>query len=447
MRTILFIILPFPSHYFVAFGVARYLKENGYRVIFTGEDQQMKLVENEGFEFQKLLYFTQYKRFNLQTFVALFLKTILDKSFVKNRYIEFYNSILELKSLYKKNNPDLIFIDHHLGEYALLLQNYNSRIVILNTKLSCYQSSGIPPLGVGWVSKNGFFDKIRAQFDWMKLSFTRTQKNILEYLAFLGKTDKLFFKRLSKKKSIKWGDFFEENSSTYNIVKHIPKLITYPKCIEYSFKKLFPDEFYIEMPFQKNEESYFSEGYNNVIELIKNKKKENGNIKVVYCALGTISNNVRKRANLILAKVIDAIRDLPNTILILADNTITESQITTKENIFIFKKIPQLHMLLYADLMITHGGLNSISECIQAKVPMLTCPLIKRVDHFGNSARVVANGFGLKVDIEVDTVNIIRAKIQYLLSSNCFKREIHNKHTLNDTNIDSFINELLLKNK
>ena len=447
MKTVIFIILPFSSHYYVAFGTAHYLKKNGYRVIFTCKENQMKLVEDEGFEFQKLLYFSEFKKLNLRTLVSLFLKTILDKSFVKNRYREFYDCVLELKSLYKNFNPDLIFIDHHLGEYAIFSQNYNSKITILNTKLSCYQSIGIPPLGVGWVSKNRFFDKIRAEFNWFRLRLRHKQKSVLEWLAFAGKNDKAFFKRWAKKHGVVWDDFFEENSSTYNIVKYVPKLIIYPKCIEYPFKKLFKDEFYIEIPFQKNENSYFSESYNEVIELIKSKKKQDKNIKVVYCAFGTISGNVRKRADLLLTKVVDAINDLPNVILILVNNTMAESRIMANENVFIFEKVPQLHILKYTDLMITHGGLNSISECIQANVPMLTFPLIKKVDHFGNSARVVANGFGLKGDIETDTVNVIRAKIQNLLSKKCFKNELQKRHTLNETNIDSFINGLFLKNK
>lgn len=440
-------MLPFPSHYFVAFGTANYLKKEGYRVVFTGEEKVRTLIENEGFEFQKFQYITEYQKLDFKIWIALLLKTILDKLYTKQRYKDFYSSILELNRLYKSLNPELILIDHHIGEYALFLKRYNSKIVILNTKLSCYKSKGIPPLGIGWVSKNSFKDKIRAEFDWLALKLKCYKKKSIECLVFVGKSDSFFYKRWAKKYNIVWNDFFEEKSSTYNIVKNIPKLITYPKCIEYPFKEVFVDEFYIETPFQKNEEKYFSERYNDVIELIKNKRKQDENIKIVYCALGTLSSNVRKRADLLLTKVVDAVNDLPNVILILVNNTMTESRIIANENVFIFEKVPQLHILQYTDLMITHGGLNSISECIQAKVPMLTFPLIKKVDHFGNSARVVANGFGLKGDIETDTLNVIRAKVQNLLRNKCFKNELQKRHTLNETNIDSFINGLFLKNE
>ncbi|MEZ4900626.1 MAG: glycosyltransferase [Spirosomataceae bacterium] len=53
----------------------------------------------------------------------------------------------------------------------------------------------------------------------------------------------------------------------------------------------------------------------------------------------------------------------------------------------------------HADLMITHGGLNSVCECLQVGVPMLLCPLGHTADH-GNAARVVYHGWGLLYDVQ-----------------------------------------------
>ena len=446
MRTILFIMLPFPSHYFVAFGTANYLKKEGYRVVFTGEEKVRTLIENEGFEFQKFQYITEYQKLDFKIWIALLLKTILDKSYTKQRYKDFYSSILELNRLYKSLNPELILIDHHIGEYALFLNRYDSKIVILNTKLSCYKSKGIPPLGIGWVSKNSFKDKIRAEFDWLVLKLKCYKKKSIECLVFVGKSDSFFYKRWAKKYNIIWNDFFEEKSSTYTIIKHIPKLITYPHCIEYPFKDFFLDEWYIETPFQKNESEYITVAYQEILEKILNKKENN--LKIIYCALGTISFHERKRADLLLLKIINAVKELPNVELILADDFLSTQQSIKTTNIHIFKKVPQLHILQYCDLMITHGGLNSISECIQAVVPILAFPLIKDIDHFGNSARVVANGFGLKGNIEKNSSDEIKMKIMEILNNIKYKENIKlaGKRGEEKLSLHLFFKNILTKN-
>ena len=98
--------------------------------------------------------------------------------------------------------------------------------------------------------------------------------------------------------------------------------------------------------------------------------------------------------------------------------------------------------------MITHGGLNSISECIQAQVPMLSFPLIKKVDHFGNSARVEANGFGLKADIEKDSISIIENKILSILNNQYFRNTLsqYKEEVEMSTKLDLFFNRILQTN-
>lgn len=66
------------------------------------------------------------------------------------------------------------------------------------------------------------------------------------------------------------------------------------------------------------------------------------------------------------------------------------------ENLYIFNHIPQLDILKQCDLMITHGGMNTLTECILNKVPVIVYPFAKHWDQNGNAARVVYHGIGIR---------------------------------------------------
>lgn len=62
-------------------------------------------------------------------------------------------------------------------------------------------------------------------------------------------------------------------------------------------------------------------------------------------------------------------------------------------NLLIHKRVPQLALLRKASVMVTHGGLNSIMECIHFGVPMVIVPGLR--DQPGNAARAVHHGIAV----------------------------------------------------
>ncbi len=62
-------------------------------------------------------------------------------------------------------------------------------------------------------------------------------------------------------------------------------------------------------------------------------------------------------------------------------------------NLLVVRWAPQLAMLQRAAVMVTHGGLNSIMECIYFGVPMVIVPGLR--DQPGNMARAVHHGIAL----------------------------------------------------
>jgi zeaxanthin glucosyltransferase len=69
---------------------------------------------------------------------------------------------------------------------------------------------------------------------------------------------------------------------------------------------------------------------------------------------------------------------------------------STPPNAIVVKWAPQIEVLKRATMMITHGGLGAVKECIVCAVPMLVVPF--RWDQPHNAARVVFHGLGARCE-------------------------------------------------
>lgn len=82
---------------------------------------------------------------------------------------------------------------------------------------------------------------------------------------------------------------------------------------------------------------------------------------------------------------------------------------------------PQLDILQRADLFITHGGMNSVSESAWYGVPMLVAPQVG--DQLYISQRVAELGAGIPLDPRRFTSQSIRAAAERVLADPTFRRQ------------------------
>lgn len=92
------------------------------------------------------------------------------------------------------------------------------------------------------------------------------------------------------------------------------------------------------------------------------------------------------------------------------------------DRVHVFGWVPQLDVIAHADAAITHGGINSVDECVTHGVPMLVyCG--GETDMAGTTSRV-HHSIGLAGDRRRDGAATIRGRIDRLIGEPGFRERI-----------------------
>ncbi len=143
-------------------------------------------------------------------------------------------------------------------------------------------------------------------------------------------------------------------------------------------------------------------------------------IPLIYCSLGSQSHNC-VGAQRFFQVMIDAMSGLPHLQMILAAGVQFNSGDfqSIPANVLMLKHAPQLQILERADVVITHGGLNTIKEALVFGVPMIVFP------SFGeqpmNAGRIVHHGLGVWGNLQSVTVEQARSFIERVVETESFR--------------------------
>jgi UDP:flavonoid glycosyltransferase YjiC (YdhE family) len=144
---------------------------------------------------------------------------------------------------------------------------------------------------------------------------------------------------------------------------------------------------------------------------------------LIYCSLGSHSDVYEQSQKLILA-VLEAIESRPEWQLVLATGSGFTAPIgwNIPENALVVEWAPQLEILKKSSIMLTHGGLGAIKECIFFGVPMIVFPM--KWDQLNNAKRVVYHGLGVSGNSDEVTSRQLGSFIDLLNNDGSFKSKI-----------------------
>lgn len=131
---------------------------------------------------------------------------------------------------------------------------------------------------------------------------------------------------------------------------------------------------------------------------------------LVYCSLGSQSH-LYKESRDFFQTAIYAIADRPEWQMLLSvgSHLKHEDFDDVPPNALLVNSVPQIEVLKRASVMITHGGINTVKECIFMGVPMIVFPVSS--DQPMNAARIEYHGLGLRGSFNKLSVELIQSLI------------------------------------
>jgi len=419
---ILFKIFPQKSHLNATFALACSLRELGHEVVYAGVEQLRSHVESQG-----NTYYVQTEDFYPYvenrstdpklTFGLAFTIWWKGRKWKKSVQAQFARCDA-FDSLLKAIKPDFVLVDSPYVLFALSIYKHKTPFGTLESMTNLDRAPGCPPLDTDYVPRDGRLSRLVCALHWRRYFIKRWMFGVLGFRADFNKK---FVLQMAKKCGVDPSVICFDRYFHLGL-RNVPEFILAPQALDFP-RKPARNQFYIgpsvEMNRVESSSDYrFKARFAQMVEA-----RERGT-PLVYCSLGTAGWRY-KGAERFLKRVIDAALGA-NWNLIVAVGTEFNLSLFNEaaENSAVFQIVPQLQVLKHADLMITHGGANSITECILTGVPMLVYPGTNQIDQAGNAARVMYHGLGLKGELVCEPSRKIAQKISMVLANNQHKRHV-----------------------
>jgi zeaxanthin glucosyltransferase len=135
---------------------------------------------------------------------------------------------------------------------------------------------------------------------------------------------------------------------------------------------------------------------------------------LVYVAMGTQTWLIEDRDRL-FATFLETAARMPDLHFVLAAGEASHALGAPPPNMTVLDRAPQLALLSRASVMVTHGGLNTVKECVSMGVPMVVLPVDR--EQPGNAARVRYHELGLFEDYRTLTATRLGAAVDQVRKS------------------------------
>ncbi len=391
---------------------ARELRDSGHCITYTGLPQCRNLIINQGFSFVPMFgdWFPEDQDFNKKDFSNYLGSISSVRKYIK--YLKkFINSLMssgdqEFFRKIREVDPDIVIIvATHYDSFIWALLSYKAGIksIYLHDTLCKSKSYINAPITTNIIPDDSFICRIRILFEWFLLF-----ANDFLYSNILGI-------QLSKSYGVdKLCRHYEYpirlvNKDTDMLAPKItiPEIVLCPKIFDFPAGNEV-GRYYVGPSIDLERDEPFLDWI-----------KVDATKKIIYCALGSLDYLTKNDRIKFFNTILDAAQFRMDLYWIISIGTSLNFIDLNKptENVLLVNMAPQLNVLRRASVMISHGGTNTIKECIYFGVPMIVFPL--GFDHPGNAARVGYHGLGIVGNIKKLT-NKSLLKMIYDIENNSY---------------------------
>ena len=402
-KTIVLAMLNESGHLNPTYKLSRALRARGHDVRYLAFEELRPQIEAQGFAVEPLypeLFPAGYAAADEQ------LGTVARRRLVTRRYRALIDALgARPPFALGDGRPNLLLIDITQTQIALWARSANVPFAYLNTSLPQTEDAGVPPLrsGLGYGATRA--GRVQAELAWRR--FVVQRRAGARAAALLGALPPYAIARAAAARFGVAEDALDERTVYMPQLRGVPELVLCAQVFDFPRA---PSEwrFHVESIDLQRREADFE------WNAIPNGKT------LVYCSLGGQRYRPAETPGF-FSRVIAAVATRPDCHLLLSvgRHVAPTGLGRLPDNVTVVTVAPQLAVLRRAAVMVTHGGLGSVKECIVHGVPMLVCPL--DVDQPGNAARVLHHGLGLRVDVRASSVDEIGHALDRLLGDASFR--------------------------
>jgi MGT family glycosyltransferase len=141
-----------------------------------------------------------------------------------------------------------------------------------------------------------------------------------------------------------------------------------------------------------------------------------GDGALVYLSLGSLGSGDVE----LMQRLINALADTPHGVIVSLGPQ--HEQLTLADNMVGAEFLPQTSILPQVDVVITHGGNNTVTECLYFGKPMVLLPLFW--DQYDNAQRIHETGHGIRLDTYGHEPQELRGAVERLLADGALRERL-----------------------
>ncbi len=320
--------------------------------------------------------------------------------------------------------PDLVLINGEMHEHIIAATGAGVPLALLNSFVSIWRLPGLPPPhhlaqpGTGWKGT-----RVGASLLWHALRLRKRRAAMLLRARRIG-CDRLSLLRLLARDT--GFDFRHETDDSQWLkpftYRRLPVLSLHALEFEFPHRPAARVHYVGPMVLASRFDRVMAHDDRAALEgVLERRRRPNGDRKLIYAGFGsTFSANLA-----LLRRLTEVVASRPDWDLVisLSDRIAPTELGPLPERVHAFAWVPQPSVLAHADVAVTHGGINTIDECVTSGVPTLVyCGF--ETDMAGTTARVVHHGIGIAGDRRRDGTPVIREHIDRLLSEPHFRSNL-----------------------
>jgi UDP:flavonoid glycosyltransferase YjiC (YdhE family) len=387
MKSVIIKVWPALGHLNSTLDLASDIRESGSDVLYIGPPHFKRAVTAQGFEY--------------------YIEPSVNGSGSSAK--EHYNA--SVANVIMSLPPSVFLLDVYFSTLGLYLYKRQMLFMYLNVMVATDHFLGMPTVHSSRVLTGGRLNYLCNEIGWRRYyaeHWLRMKLGVRHSLS-----------RISKREAFRMGipvERLERRRALTARVATVPELFLSPLEFDYPHIPRSGQYYLRSLP-------YFNRSYIIDVQqehLMRSHFIEGRRRKTVICSFGTLTHLYRYTKEL-LSRIIAASSGQDWTLIASVGYNIPISAFKdVPQNVHLFTSIPQVEFLKHGDAMISHGGINSIKECIYLSVPMLIIPGATNSDQQGNGARVRFHRLGI-AGRHYDSVACIRASIRRLLSDRRYK--------------------------